>query len=297
MKNNKKAFSLIELSIVILIIGILIAGVTQSSRLIKQFRLSTARTLTQSSPVTSITGLALWLDTTSEVSFADAQTEDGQTVTSWIELNPQVITKSTLAVTTGGVGAVYTDNAINGLPALNFSGNSSYEVTMNNITPNALKTIFVVFKTTAASPQRGYLYDSTPALNSTSCAAGQNTFIAETTAGGAGLNAGTVCGGGACSTTLVPVGALAFEKAHLVMVMENAATSFVRYNGTQSANMNMPGTSGFLNTTMRIGNACSRTEIMKGFIGELIIFDRALKSEEYRSVESYLAKKWNIKIS
>lgn len=50
MKNKfNKAFSLIELSIVILIIGILVAGVTSSSRLINQMRLTSARTLTQSS--------------------------------------------------------------------------------------------------------------------------------------------------------------------------------------------------------------------------------------------------------
>ena len=41
-KSNIKAFSLIELSIVILIIGILVAGVTQSSRLFRQITLSTA---------------------------------------------------------------------------------------------------------------------------------------------------------------------------------------------------------------------------------------------------------------
>ncbi len=35
----KKAFSLIELSIVILIIGILVAGVTQSSRLVLAMKL------------------------------------------------------------------------------------------------------------------------------------------------------------------------------------------------------------------------------------------------------------------
>ena len=46
-KNKiSKAFSLIELSIVILIIRILVAGVTQSSRLVTQFRLLSARNMT-----------------------------------------------------------------------------------------------------------------------------------------------------------------------------------------------------------------------------------------------------------
>ncbi|MFM7620236.1 MAG: prepilin-type N-terminal cleavage/methylation domain-containing protein [Alphaproteobacteria bacterium] len=67
--KNFKAFSLIELSIVILIIGILVAGVTQSSRLIRQMALSSARALTQSSPVPSIAGLVSWYEPTSEKSF------------------------------------------------------------------------------------------------------------------------------------------------------------------------------------------------------------------------------------
>ncbi|MFM7620300.1 MAG: prepilin-type N-terminal cleavage/methylation domain-containing protein, partial [Alphaproteobacteria bacterium] len=50
-KIKTQAFSLIELSIVILIIGILVAGVTQSSRLVNQFRLTSARNITLSSPL------------------------------------------------------------------------------------------------------------------------------------------------------------------------------------------------------------------------------------------------------
>jgi prepilin-type N-terminal cleavage/methylation domain-containing protein len=43
ISKPSKAFSLKELSIVVLIIGILIAGVTQGSRLVRQSRLSTAQ--------------------------------------------------------------------------------------------------------------------------------------------------------------------------------------------------------------------------------------------------------------
>jgi prepilin-type N-terminal cleavage/methylation domain-containing protein len=50
LKNMKKkllkAFSLIELSIVILIIGIVVAGVTQSSRLVRQMRLASVKSMT-----------------------------------------------------------------------------------------------------------------------------------------------------------------------------------------------------------------------------------------------------------
>ena len=90
----KKAFSLIELSIVILIIGILVAGVTQSSRLIREFRVSTAESLTQSSPVASIKGLTFWLETSLDASFLPNEAEDGMVITQWNDINPQTTTKS-----------------------------------------------------------------------------------------------------------------------------------------------------------------------------------------------------------
>lgn len=86
MKN--KAFSLIELSVVILIIGILVAGVTQSSRLVKRMRLQTAQNLTQSSPVASIKDLTAWYETTLEKSFNDNEEQDQSDITVWYDVNP-----------------------------------------------------------------------------------------------------------------------------------------------------------------------------------------------------------------
>ncbi len=77
MENNKSffsAFSLIELSIVILIIGTLIAGVTQGSRLVRISKLRTAQNQTSTSPVSSIDGLALWLDAVDEINIAVGNT-------------------------------------------------------------------------------------------------------------------------------------------------------------------------------------------------------------------------------
>ena len=67
--NSRLAFSLIELSVVILIIGILVLGVTQGNRMMSEAKLKSARSLTTSSPVASIEGLAVWLDSTSENAF------------------------------------------------------------------------------------------------------------------------------------------------------------------------------------------------------------------------------------
>ncbi len=60
MQKNYNAFSLIELSIVILIIGILVAGVTKGSTLYQKIKLSSARSVTNNSPVAYISGLSVW---------------------------------------------------------------------------------------------------------------------------------------------------------------------------------------------------------------------------------------------
>ncbi|MFM7682251.1 MAG: prepilin-type N-terminal cleavage/methylation domain-containing protein, partial [Bacteroidota bacterium] len=60
--NKKLAFSLIELSIVILIIGILVAGVTQSSRLVAQMRLASAQSVTRSADISSIRDMVFWAE-------------------------------------------------------------------------------------------------------------------------------------------------------------------------------------------------------------------------------------------
>jgi len=142
--NNKKrqAFSLIELSIVILIIGILVAGVTQGSRLVGQMRLATAKSLTQSSPVSSIRNLVTWYETTADKSPDDAVEEDGLVVNNWYDINPQAITKNHATST---VGPTYKASCINGLPCLQFNGSSQILHSTQNLGTTTELTLFVVF--------------------------------------------------------------------------------------------------------------------------------------------------------
>lgn len=91
--KNKFAFSLIELSIVILIIGILVAGVTQSSRLINQMRLMSARSITLSSPVPTIKNLIAWYESVGEKSFNESEMSTGSLLSNWYDSNIQSSTK------------------------------------------------------------------------------------------------------------------------------------------------------------------------------------------------------------
>jgi len=68
---KKAAFSLIELSVAILIIGLLVGGILGGTDLIKDASLANAQKMTTNSEVGSIANLSLWLETTLPQSFAD----------------------------------------------------------------------------------------------------------------------------------------------------------------------------------------------------------------------------------
>ncbi len=93
-KKLSKAFSLIELSIVILIIGVLIAAAGQGLDLLRDARVAAAQMLTQSSRVGSLKNLILWLETANSASIANSEMVDGGTVSTWYDNNPQMRDKN-----------------------------------------------------------------------------------------------------------------------------------------------------------------------------------------------------------
>jgi prepilin-type N-terminal cleavage/methylation domain-containing protein len=145
-KIRRNAFSLIELSIVILIVGILVAGVTQSSSLVRKFRLNTAIQMTKNSPVPSINNLAMWLETTGENSFINSSgsknISDGDSIQTWVDSNPQSISKILVTQTATDRRPTFAENVINGIPVVRFS-EDFFATTLAN-SGSADMTVFIV---------------------------------------------------------------------------------------------------------------------------------------------------------
>jgi len=292
------AFSLIELSIVILIIGILIAGVLASSRLVAEMRLSVARQLTQSSPVASISDLVLWLEPTMENTFSNStggnytlytnviQPNDGDAIGLWNDYGMQR-TKNPAYQTNAGFRPKYSDQAINNLPALKFTATDfSYMLNPLNINNLPDMTAFVVFSELSQPTKNCLLGNDNGGWDRFLC-----TRLDTNSNNGSASN-------GTGFVTVSNLNSVTTGIATIVMRSKVSSGSKVYVNGIDSATYTENFTAwGDANLWIgAIGSANSSKEF-DGYIAEIIIFQRALKNEERIDIEKYLSKKWGIKIS
>lgn len=290
MRNKKSAFSLIEISIVILIIGILVAGITQSSRLISSSKVATAQSLTQSSPVTANKGLMLWLEPTMESSFPAAQASDGGSVTTWNDTNTQSIQKL-FAVTSTGTVTYKSTSPVNGLPSLLFGGSAEMtlsttagSVAATNIQTSGSSnggnnfTFFVVYDDDSTTNAiRGLFHNGVMGTNGWGFA---NTATASTRAAKIGTTTTNITTGYSKNPTITTV---TYDGA-TVNIYTNGGTA------TSAAVASVSPT-----VSMLIGG--DGTNRWTGYISEIIVFDNALKDSDRKSIEEYLSKKYGIKVS
>ena len=131
--NFKTAFSLVEISIVILVIGILIIGISNGIELYQDTKLSTARSLTSNSRVGRINGLVLWLETTLENNFSSGTTNfnniknitENTSINRWRDINPLSISPNNATQTSSSNQPKIIIDKDSMLPMVNFTKTSS----------------------------------------------------------------------------------------------------------------------------------------------------------------------------
>lgn len=319
LHKNKSAFSLIELSIVILIIGIIIAGVTKSSTLVELYRLSSARTQTQSSPVNSIENLVLWYEATSKASFVKRETDNytdlsdaekgllkGR-ISTWYDISSATGTRNNATQDNAGAAdqtdakalrPAYKTDCINSLPCVYFDGAQNF---LNFAEPGITGTnytIFIVEKRESNGVMIGsentetlqISYDGADSEISWGHTNDSYTTFAE--------NSLDPDDGYAILHTFVNESFNGF----VALIQDN----FYHYtNGDSDSNISTHTAKGTANTvgylpsyvapTIGMGLSQTETEYYGGGIGEIIIYSRALQAQERDAVAAYLIKKWQIK--
>jgi prepilin-type N-terminal cleavage/methylation domain-containing protein len=285
VNKQNQAFSLIELSIVILVIGVLIAGVISGSKLIDKSRLKVAQNLTRNSPVAGIEDLMVWYETSLDESLEedlDAANSNITLVTTWYDSNPQTTSKLNATNTISPPYYAYffpkfVESDIRGIPVVNFkSGNDYIKFNVNDLIGSDL-TMFIVSKNNNSSNDAVFL--SSPSLV---FAVGFITNFRVL------FNSNSVV-----SKDLSAIVNIGHYLIHTVQRNHNSSNN-VNYwvNGGNDADDTRTATGvGINDSEMRIGAAGDVN------IAEIIIFNRDLKSKERQSVESYLSQKYGIEIA
>lgn len=307
MRKTSRAFSLIELSIVILIVGIIIAGITGSSSLVRKMRLNTASSLTKSSDVNSITGLKMWLETTAENSIINAagsaSLNNLDQISRWIDSNPQSTIKIDLSSTSTS-RPTYISDSLGGIPAINFNG-SQFLFNSSNVPLMANSkeyTIVVVWRRNSSASNTMYVISQGSVANNSMAAL---TYFSGDSYGFTGLyndnyslptSTASRCNTG-CITVL---------RVNANVATPSASTPAISFyvNSNSISNTTFSTTNSPSNLTLATNEIVvgarasdrSATEMTNGVISEVIVFDRALLNEEITSINAYLSKKYSIRL-
>jgi prepilin-type N-terminal cleavage/methylation domain-containing protein len=281
---QKKAFSLLEMSVVLIVVGILMTGIIKGSALMRSSGLDSARLFTKNSPVPNIEGLVAWYETAAADSFKVSEAYDGAQTTTWYDLSPSSIILQKNALTrTASSALTYKSVGINNIPSLNFSGSSN--ITLSNFYQGASahSTIFLVFRPTTSI--------SLTLLDSIS--SGSTTSIGITSTAVA-LNAGS-----AVSTdTVTNSASFALNNNYIVAAYLNDSSSKAYVNNTKTPAGNGTISAGTNSLTgLTLGSNKSGGNNFTGLISEVIIYNRPLQSSDRNDVFKYLANKYKIQVA
>lgn len=291
--KQRSAFSLVELSFVIIIIAILVSGVTYGSKIISKIHLKEARKITQDAKITEMRGLSLWFETTMKDSFNKNESYHNGAISQWFDLADKKDDKFSLNQIVKGKKPTYVINSLNGLPTLFFDGEDALFSNQNlGLEGNPDFTFIVVAK--AMGGNYG------PFINS-----GDIGTCAWVTFGrGKGKNNGAIFTGffgGGQSYIHKNLGSESVFAIHTWTrrsTQNNKSGNEVFVNSTKQelADEDITCQPSITDSLMlvgvdRIGN------YFTGNIAEIMIFNRQLDYEERQEIENYLARKWGIKIT
>ncbi len=286
--QKRKGFTLIELSTVIIIIGLLIAGITSGKSLVRTSKVSGARAITLSSQITTIPGMVLWTEAINKDSFLSSQIVDGSQLTTWYNREPSgFLTKNNLT-TAASANVLYEEVSINDLPSVSMTvaGN----MVLGNFVGSALSTstIVIVFKPTIAPTSTATIIaDAGTSTSLTSSIGIKNDRVA--------LNAGTAA---ETSTSTNPA-SFALNGQYILVVYFNGNSSKVFVNNTTevggSGAVLTAGTNALSGLT--IGANKSGASGIAAEISEVIVYNRILKDTERQDVMGYLSKKYKITVT
>jgi len=279
-----KAFSLIEISVVLVIIGMLLTLISSTKTIIAKTKLAKAVTLTKNSPVLAIDNLELWLETSLKSSF-DEGIKDGEQISIWYDQNSKAYNKNNPSQGTSSSQPTYRTNVFEGVPAVYFSGSQSLAFDGNFLIDSSF-TAFAIGSIDILNENDQFLAGSNNVKNKTFYFGHRKNGVF----GYAQYNG---------YVGYAPPSGFKINKLYMHTIMFNKDTDERKYWFAGGQNPDAQD----INTDNKLvsfnGAAIGGTSIngpYNGNILELIFYSRALKKSERIDIENYLSKKYNIAI-
>lgn len=281
--NNRKAFSLIEISLVIIIIAILIAGSLNGIEMVKKAKLATAQSLTEQSVVGQIKDLTIWYETSLARSFIDSESDNGLKISTWRNINPNALITNNATQASNANQPTFFDNRFNdAIPGLYFDGNDFLNFIGTELVKSAY-SVFIVEKRMSGGDLLTMIGGLTTAVNSNLILAYRSSTIITQAHYGNDIDFAVP----AYSSPIVRMHSFLFNSTYGKKYWLNGGITPDKADATQTASL------------IAYDNAYLGRYINYfyfGDIAEIIIFKRSLTTEERISVETYLSKKYNIAI-
>ena len=260
-------------TIIILIIGVVIAGIITADHMISKARIAAAQNLTKSSPITSYSDTIFWLESSMPTSFEASEANDGMSLSTWKDNANSDAKNNAVAGTSSPTYA----NTINRIHASKFSGGQHFVINGSSLN-NTYYSIVVVDKRLSGSSNNYFIGD--PAVNTDN----QSLLL------GYSENGKIMHSQGATKSYTANIDTYEDSSGspRIIVFTSSAAGKKMYINGVLVA------TSTDATRLTNIGDLVIGKSY-NGEIGEVAAFSHALTDAERSDIETYLAKKYEVK--
>lgn len=298
--NSKSGYSLIEISMIILIAITVIIAITQGLKIFKQTKLKAAQNLTNTSAVASMSGITLWFDASDSDSIATGTTiissygnpVDDEFVVHFEDRNPAILKHRSLSAPTDSNRPKYIRNGIGGLPSLSFDGKSGEKTDYLVTTPGAVPSGAKAFSFAIVFSEKDVRSQSQHFLISQggSCIGADFGITTEDHIRYIGCGVGTTADFDSFLVTK--------NKTPYILIVNvdknkpNEQISIYLNNkvvkGSQSTSRSLES------NVFSVGRSAHGVGSFNGLISEIIVFDRYLDPTEITVIQDYLSEKYDI---
>lgn len=272
-----------EVSVVILIIGLLLIGVIGAKHMLKKARITSAHSLTKASPINAIKSNAIWLESSFDELNLGKNLSSEDALTSW---RNSANTQNSYTISAVGTGPVYY-NSINYIQAVKFGTTSSenhLQIDNPEFLNNTDYTIIITEQRIASNDGGNYLLSDN---DSFAIGYESETSIIQTHGEDASEN----------NQTNVESLSSYSNKPRIITVTHSSADGNKIYINGTLANEDISDDAKTHLTNLSSTNKLKIGKNYNGEIGEIAIFDQALKNVEIRDIENYMSEKWNSPIN